>query len=273
MWRTLEPVHGLVYFAPESSDTYAAIGFASPRTAYFATRAAPMGAVVADVVIATFFNFHPDLVRRHIPAAWAAASPERIIEARFRVAGVALERVLGPMTTSVEMREAATLAREAAQACSGEGRPLYAGHASLDWPDDPHLVLWHAVTLLREYRGDGHVATLTTEGVGPCEALVVHAATGDVPAAALRASRAWSDDEWRAACDALRARGWLDADGALTDDGQAHRSGIEHRTDVLAMAPWKHLGRDASDRLRALVRPMSRAVVEAGTFAISMWEE
>jgi hypothetical protein len=273
MWRTLEPVHGLVYFAPEAAEEYKALGFSSPRTGYFATRAAPMGAVTAEVVIATFFNFHPDLVRRHIPSAWAAAPPERIIEARFRLAGAALERVLGGDTESDEIREAATLAREAASACRTEGRPLYAGHASLPWPDDPHLVLWHAVTLLREYRGDGHIAALTTAGVGPCEALVLHAATGDVPAAALQASRAWSDDEWRSAADALRSRGWLDAGNGLTPAGRAHRVDIEHRTDELAMAPWTHLGGDDCARLRALVRPTSRAIVDANTFSSSLWED
>ena len=100
--------------------------------------------------------------------------------------------MLGPAVDSAEMTEAATLAREAALACRPEGRPLYAGHASLSWPADPHLVLWHTITLLREYRGDGHIAVLTSENVGACEALVVHAATGEIPAATLRASRAWS---------------------------------------------------------------------------------
>ena len=272
MWRTLEPLHGMVYFAPEAPAEYARLGFEEPRAGYFATRAAPMGAVGADVVIATFFNFHPDLVRRHIPRVWAASPPARIVDARFRLAGAALERMLGSAVDSAEMTEAATLAREAALACRPEGRPLYAGHASLSWPADPHLVLWHAITLLREYRGDGHIAALTSENVSACEALVVHAATGEIPAATLRASRAWSCDEWREASDGLRARGWLDAEGALTEAGQAHRTGVEHRTDVLALGPWRHIGTDACDRLRAIVRPWSRAVVEAGTFSTSIWE-
>jgi len=231
-----------------------------------------MGAVGAEVVIATFFNFHPDLVRRHIPKAWAASPPERIVDARFRLAGAALERLLGAAVDSAEMAEAAALARAAALACRPEGRPLYAGHASLSWPAEPHLVLWHAVTLLREHRGDGHVAVLTSENVSGCEALVMHAATGDVPAAVLRTSRAWPDDEWRAATEGLRARGWLDAEGTLTTAGRAHRTSVEQRTDALARGPWRHIGTEACDRLRAIARPWSRAVVEAGTFATSIWE-
>ena len=272
MWRTLEPLHGMVYFAPEAPEEYARLGFEEHRAGYFATRAAPMGAVGPEVVIATFFNFHPDLVRRHIPKAWAAASPARIVDARFRLAGAALERLLGAAVDSADMVEAASLAREAALACRPGGRPLYAGHASLSWPADPHLVLWHAITLLREYRGDGHVAVLTSENVSACEALVLHAATGEVPAATLRASRAWSGDEWRAASEGLRARGWLDAEDALTEAGLAHRTTVEDRTDALALEPWRHIGTDACDRLRAVARPWSRAVVEAGTFATSIWE-
>jgi hypothetical protein len=272
MWRTLEPLHGMVYFAPEAPEEYARLGLEEHRAGYFASRAAPMGAVGAEVVIATFFNFHPDLVRRHIPKAWAAASPERVIEARFRLAGAALERLLGAAVDSDEMAEAATLAREAALACRPEGRPLYAGHASLTWPAASHLVLWHAVTLLREHRGDGHIALLTSENVSGCEALVLHAAAGDVPAAMLRTSRAWSDDEWGAASDGLRARGWIDERGALTEAGQAHRTSVEQRTDALALGPWRHIGTEACDRLRAIARPWSRAVVEAGTFSTSIWE-
>ena len=272
MWRTLEPLHGMVYFAPEAPEEYARLGFEEPRAGYFATRAAPMGAVEAEVVIATFYNFHPDLVRRHIPKAWAASPPARIVDARFRLAGAALERLLGAAVESAEMAEAATLARAAALVCRPEGRPLYAGHASLSWPADPHVVLWHAITLLREHRGDGHVALLTAENVSGCEALMLHAATGEVPGTTLRSSRAWSGDEWRAAGADLRARGWLDAEDALTEAGRAHRADVEHRTDALALAPWQHIGAEACDRLRAIARPWSRAVVEAGTFATSIWE-
>jgi len=165
------------------------------------------------------------------------------------------------------MKEAADVARAAAEACLPEGRPLFAGHASLPWPDEPHLVLWHAITLLREYRGDGHVAVLVAEGVGPCQALVMHGATGDVPNAVLQSSRAWPDDQWAVAVDQLRTRGWLDTSGSLTDAGRAHRQSVEDGTDALAMTPWEAIGQERADRLRTLVRPWSRAIVESGELA------
>jgi hypothetical protein len=265
MWRTLEPYHGMIYFASEAREAFAALGL-DDRAGYFASRAAPMGAVSAEVVIATFYNFNPDLVRRSIPSAWAVATPEQILETRLESADRALRRMLGEEVDTPGMAEAADLARTATGGCRLEGRPLYAGHASLPWPSAPHLVLWHAISLLREFRGDGHLAAMVADGVGGCEALVLHAATGDVPAAVLQHSRAWPDDAWQAATAALVERGWVTADGALTDEGRTHRQWVEDRTDGLAMAPWRHLGPEGCDRLRGLVRPWSKAVVASGAF-------
>ena len=265
-WRTLEPYHGLVYFAPEPVAAYAAIGIEG-RTGYFASRAAPMGAVSAEVVQATFFNFEPGLVQRAMEGAWEVAPPAELVAARLRGADGALRAVLGDdVVGGAEVAEAADLARAAAVAGTPEGRPLFAGHASLPWPQEPHLVLWHAISLLREHRGDGHVACLLVEGLDGCEALVVHGASGEVAPAVLQASRAWPDAEWAAARDRLVGKGWLDGAGGLTDTGRQARQRIEDRTDALALAPWQALGEPGCERLRQLVRPWSKAIVASGTF-------
>jgi hypothetical protein len=257
----------MIYFVPEATERYAALGVTG-RAGYFASRAAPMGAVPADVVIATFFNFHPGLVRDAIPAAWDATSPAQLVDARLDAADAALRRLAPASIGSPEVKEAASLARDAAEAARDrpEGRPLFAGHAALEWPSEDHLVLWHAITLLREFRGDGHISALTVEGLTGCEALVVHGATGEVPPAVLKMSRAWPDDEWAAAVARVRSRGWIDDGGALTESGSAHRQRVEDRTDVLAADPWSVIGDDGCARLRELVRPWSRALVESGEF-------
>jgi hypothetical protein len=267
-WRTLEPLHGLIYFTPEAAEEYSALGFGPEIGGYFASRAAPMGAVPASMVIATFYNFRPDIVHVEIPAAWSVATPETIVAARFRAAGRALRRILGAAADTPEVAEAAGLAREAAlRACqSPEGRPLFAGHASLEWPDDPLLVLWHAQTLLREFRGDGHIAALVTEGVTGIEALVIHGGTGEIPRAALQSTRGWTDSEWDEAAGGLRSRGWLAADGSLTEAGRVHRQSVEDRTDALAVVAYEALGDDGCARLRTLARPWSKAVVESSSF-------
>lgn len=264
MHRTLEPFHGIVYFAPEPADAYVALGLAG-RSGYFASRSAAMGPVPAEVVIATFFNFHPDLVRRALDGVWDAVTPAQVLAARHDGIDATLRRILGDDVDSPEMHEAAELARTAAEGLPEPGRPLFAAHAALPWPTSPHMVLWHAQTLIREFRGDAHIACLVEAGVASgCEALVQHAASGDVPAATLQSSRQWPDEEWGRAVEALAERGWLEADGTATSAGRAVREGIEARTDALSMAPWRRLGQEGADRLRSLVRPFSQAIVGSG---------
>jgi hypothetical protein len=268
MWRTLEPYHGIVYFTPHADEAYARLGIKG-RDAYFASRAAPLGAVSAELVISTFYNFHPGLVRHAIPSVWDKASPSAILAARLSAVDLALREVLGDQVNGHEMADAAALAEQAARAASIEGRPLFAGHASLPWPDAPHLVLWHAITLLREYRGDGHIAALVTAGLDPCEALVTHAAANDngIGMSVLRASRSWPDDEWEAAQQRLRERGLLDGE-ILTDAGLAVRDRVEASTDEAAAAAWAAITPEEAGRLRTVVRPWSRAVAESDFFGL-----
>jgi hypothetical protein len=224
-----------------------------------------MGAVPDTVVASTFFNFNPEFVNAMMAGAWEAASPEMWLDARLRAA----DRMFGSLVVEPldgdTMERVVELAGIAAQsACEmAEGRPLFAGHVSLEWPTEPHLSLWHAQTLLREFRGDGHIACLVAEGLSGIESLVTHAASGEITADALRSSRRWSDDDWSAAEDRLRSRGWLDSDGAFTDEGRERRRGIEDRTDQLAAAPYAALGEDACGELRRLARPLSRQMASA----------
>lgn len=266
-WRTLEPLHGIVYFAPEAAARYEALG-AEGAMGYFASRSAPMGPVLAGVVIATFFNFEPSLVRSAIPAAWEVATPAQFLEARLSAADQALRRLLHESVLSDELRRAARLARRAAEQAAEhlQGRPLFAAHALLPWPADEeaHLVLWHAQSLLREYRGDGHVAVLVESGIDPVEALVVHAATGEVPASVLQATRGWSVDAWDAGVESVQARGWLDGGGALTAAGRDARQRVEEVTDRMATVPYSALGEVGCEELRRLARPFSRVVVDEG---------
>ena len=261
-------LHSLIYFAPETEQELTRAGLRAGRMCYFAGRAAPMGAVGASVVTATFYNFSPGLVARSIPAAWELASPEAIVSARLAAADAALTRLLGPdVTGSADMAAMAALLREAASACSAEGRPLYAGHADLSWPDAPHLVMWHAVSLLREHRGDGHTCALSCAGLSGIEALVTHTATGKgFTREFALASRGWSQDEWNSAISGLAARGLLDGQGALTPAGRALRAEVEDQTDRLAAAPWQHLGEQGTEDVVRIGKAMTRAAMTAGAF-------
>jgi hypothetical protein len=263
-WRTLEPLHGMIYFVPEGAAAYERLGITGRD---FASRAAPMGAVSADVVVATFFNFNPELVHAAIPGAWKITTPEALVAARLEAVDDSMRRLLGDdVVASDEMIRAAELARIAAQEASTrvEGRPLAAGHAHLDWPDPPHLMLWHAQSILREYRGDGHIALLVTHGLSGIDALVSHGAAGDVPSPLLRSTRGWTAEQWDTAVDSMRSRGWLAGGGelVLSEWGKEQRQAIEDQTDALAAAPYAVLGDEACAELRSLVRPWSKAFSE-----------
>jgi hypothetical protein len=268
-WRTLEPIHSMVYFAPEATASYERLGL-RPEHGYFVSRSAPMGAVRDTTVVGTFYNFRPSLVRGAMAGAWDAVSPEQVVAARLEAADAALRRLLGDAVGSPEMAQAATLARAAAIRAAERpgGRPLFAGHAGLDWPTEPHAVLWHAQTMLREFRGDGHIAALLMHDLDPVEALVMHAASGEVPVGFLRTTRGWSDTQWEGAVTRLRGRGWVEGppvDGlALSAEGLAVRQRIEDVTDNRAVFPYQALGEDGCAELRGLARPFSRTVVEMG---------
>lgn len=266
--RATEPLHSLIYFAADADERLVATGLRPGRMTYFASRSAPMGAVTAGVVTATFYNFNPELIARFFPRAWTLATPESVVAARFEAADIALRRLLGDeVVTAPETAELAGLLRDASTACRPEGRPLYAGHAGLDWPGAPHLVLWHAASLLREYRGDGHISALVAAGLSGIESLITHTATGrGMLVDAAKMLRGYSDEQWSLAEDGLRARGLLDADGALTAEGVALRSAIEAQTDELGAAPWQHLGPAGTKRVIELAKPLARRAAANGAF-------
>jgi hypothetical protein len=213
-------------------------------------------------VASAFYSFSPVMVREHVPAAWQIAAPAAVLDARTRAIDAALRALIGPDVESPAMVEAASLARRAAEAASTPGRPLASANADLDWPTAPHLVLWHAATILREHRGDGHVAALLTAGLDPTEALVSFAAVGAAPVSVF-GSRGWTDEEWAAATERLRSRGLVDADGQATPDGRAVRESVERITDELATPPWLALG-PAVGRFAQLTAPFTQRIATSG---------
>lgn len=266
--RTLDTLHSVVYFAPEANEKFGELGL-DFRTHYFAGRSAPMGAVSANVVAATFYNFNPRLVAGAIPAAWELASPATVIRVRYEIVASALPRLLGDeLAGSAELARAAELLRGVAESIpNADGRPLYAAHAELPWPETPVVALWHAITLLREYRGDGHIAALVVNGLSGLEALITHVATGiGFTAESARRLRGWSRDEWNATVESLTSQGLLHGEGELTHAGTELRSTIEDLTDELGYPPWRALPADQADELMGFAQAARAAVQAAGAF-------
>ena len=265
-WHVLEPVHAVTYFSAECAEQYRTLGLKGFWMGYFASRSAPFGEASPELVNATFFNFRPSMVERALPDAWAHASPAAVIDARREGSMATLSTLLGDLSSSTEraeLAEAADLAERAVDACAVAGRPLFAALSALDRPEDPLGRLWHAATLLREHRGDGHVVANVAAGLDGLQANATFVATGAVPRERLQAARGWTDEEWNVAEARLTVRGWLEA-GSLTTAGRAGRQQIEDLTDELAAAPWAELGPEVTARLHELVLPLARRIVDGG---------
>lgn len=265
LWHLLEPVHAVLYYAPEAYEEAAALGYAVDERwpSYFAWRAAPLGAAGADRVGETFYSFSPRMVGAYVPGIWSAASPDAVLAARGRAVDRAYRALLGEAVASPDTAEAAALLRRVVEAADTADRPLAAANAALPWPDAPHLALWHAATVLREHRGDGHLAALAHAELDPVESLVSFAAIGAARPEVF-GSRGWDEGEWQAAHDRLAKRGLVAADGAATEAGRALRAEVERRTDEAAAGPWRVLADAERERLVELLGPPWVAAIGSG---------
>ncbi|QUR65812.1 SCO6745 family protein [Mycobacterium spongiae] len=257
-----EPVHAITYFAPEARAALSELGYRGFWMGYFAARSAPLGMVPPEVVTAIFYNFSPGQVAKALPAAWQIEGPEAALRARQAAAVVALRRY--GLTADDNVKVAAALAGKAARHAPLDGRPLFAANLALPWPADPLAALWHAATLLREQRGDAHVAVLAAAGVSGRESNVFHVAAGRAPRELIASRRDYDDATWRHHEHQLTKRGLLTEDGSLTDAGRDLKEHIESRTDALALSALDALNDDEVETLFQAITPITRAVVAGG---------
>jgi hypothetical protein len=250
MWRLFEPIHTVIYFVPTARTPFEDAGLRGFWRGYFAGRAAPLGRVGAAPVVASFFGFAPSMVERALPAVWELITPADALRARLAGASAALRELLAGR--EAEVTRAAEVLEHAIEGLDGAGRVLAAANMALAVPDEPYSRLWHAATVLREHRGDGHVAALVAAGVGGGESLVLRAGL-DIPRQSLQPVRGWTDEQWEQARSRLVARGWLDGAGVITAEGKQRYQEIEDVTDAVAAQPWS--GLDAGSI--ALLEPLA----------------
>ena len=259
MFEIVEAI-GTVSFAAETTDEFLAIGMRDYWDGYFAGRAAPLGRASAEVVDAVFYNFAPGEVARHVPWIWTRTTPAEAIVLRERGSVATLRRRLGALAEAPAIATAAALAARAATSGPSEGRPLYAGLLALEVPDEPLAKLWHAATMLREHRGDGHNALLVAHGIDRTEAHVLLALRlGQRPEEFGRLHHLPAE-QIAAAVERLEVRGIVDDAGFFTDEGRAVRERIEDRTDVAASPAYDVLGADELERLITVLDPVVDAL-------------
>ena len=263
MFDLVEPIGVIPYSADEPNESMFALGFTDYWDTYFAGRAAPLGIVPAEVVDALFYSFAPGEVARHIPKVWRTTTPEAAIAARQSGCVEALRRILGDRIDAPGFDRAAELLTKAATSAPCEGRPMYAALRALPVPDDRVARLFHAASLLREHRGDGHIAALMSEGVGGLEAHVLVALDMDMPAERFGRIHHLPAAQLAEVIDGMRDRGLIGDDGWLTDRGRAVKQRVEALTDDLAALPYESLEPDELEELMSALEPLATRLLGA----------
>ncbi|MEU8279769.1 hypothetical protein ACFYOK_33455 [Microbispora bryophytorum] len=259
MFELVEPI-ATVTFSEVVNEAFLALGMRNYWDGYFAGRAAPLGLAPAEVVHAVFYNFADGEVARHIPWVWGKVTPQEAIAVRERGSAAALRQMIGELADSPGLVRAADVATRAAVSAPTQGRALYAGLRALEVPEEPVARLWHAATLLREHRGDGHNAALLAHGIGGTEAHVLLALSLGMKAEEFGRIHHLPTAQLAAVVDGLRGRGLVDAAGGFTDAGRTTKERIEALTDELAAPAYGVLSADELDELAAGLEPIAAAV-------------
>jgi hypothetical protein len=263
----LEPVVGQVYFSPECHANYAALGFDPSRRmangvalpdgpAYFTSRGSVMGQVPGQVVAAAFAVFNPQIVVPCVQLGWSRTDAATICAARDDGAIAQLRRLLGDEPDGVE--RAGELLARAVEPLRPEGRPLYAGVRSLEMPATTLGALWRMGDMLREYRGDSHTTAWVSAGFDATEIGLLTELFWGLPMRSYSRTRAWTDDQFDAAADRLRAQGLID-DTGFTEAGRRTREDIEVHTDMQMSAAIAVLGDDI-DELFTIMEPWGTTI-------------
>ena len=261
--KLIEPIAAAVYFAPEAQQRYEALGL-NYFEGYFCSRSACLGAAPWRVVSGVFAAFKPSVVEQAVTGGWQKTDPQSLLEARLAGARDQIVRMAGE--PSADMVRTADLLLELTDSVDMSGRPLFSGLAGLPVPeaDDPVGRLWRAADRVREHRGDGHIAAWINH-LDSTEVTVLSELWWGIEPGSYVWTRGWDGDDVAAARARLTERGLLDADGDLTDDGQALREEIECATDRAERTVIDRLG-DRADELFGMLEPWSKAMVGKGGY-------
>ena len=262
--KAAEPLHSCAYYADEVKR-FTEFGFSGWWHAYFAYRAAPMGAVSAQEVTVAFYNFAPRMVEKAVPSCWEVMSPRDVRQQQIQIMEEALHRIFKDDVPDRRAGYAAEALRETLTGLETSGRPLYEAWGTESWPESVLLSLWHAATLLREYRFDGHNDALRQADISGLGCHLMMAADGRGTPTVIQTIRGWTPKEWQLEAEKLRSRGWINAEGLHTELGRSVRRDIELATDHNAELVVADLGDQRSEKVLGALEGMAGFLTETGT--------
>ncbi len=237
--------------------------------AYVWGRAAALGEPTPGVVAATFGVFEPGFLGMMLAMGRGAIGRNEVLAARE--AG-AVESLTAIVAIDDDVRAAADALVAATAQLDATARPLFSGLRDLPMPTSTLGRLWRCAELVREHRGDGHLAACIAAGLDPVEMSIVTELWLDYPIGEYTATRGYGPDAISAAQNRLAVRGWVDHAGLagrpmarLTDVGRAARDEIEAATDRSQQSLVDALG-DQLDSVVATAERVSAAIVAAGAF-------
>ena len=158
---------------------------------------------------------------------------------------------------------AVELLTKAATSAPLEGRPMYAALRALPLPQEPVARLFHAASLLREHRGDGHITALMAEGIGGLEAHVLLALDLGIPAPTFGRIHHLPSALLTDLIDAMKARGLITDEKTFAPAGRQVKNRVETLTDELAVVPYEILETAELDELIAALQPLAEKLIAA----------
>lgn len=278
----ISSIHSSIYFSQTVGAKYAEQGLAPGVEGNMAARSAPLGRVNPGVVSAAYYNYSPNFIAEMLPRIWETVTPEQMIEARFDAVSAYMAELFGDRDDIALLTEAADQLTETLTpvltAMDFAGRPLSAATADVIGSHQANTAfekLWDVATVAREFRGDGHVASLVTAGVPGIDALMLDVATGAGfrPRAAQK-TRGYTDEEWQTGQSRLAEAGLITVEKddrgfdlpTITEAGRDLKEQVEALTDGTVATAWPVLDDATIESLLAPSRDLLRVIAKSGAF-------
>jgi len=262
----LEPMAMHAVWSEPVNEALAGLGLDDFFVGYVTGRGAPLGEVPGALVAAAFGVFEPGAIGACWATGRAAVKLPELIAERDRATATSLRATIESCASETDALRTAEVLERAVAAVHDTGRPLFAALRAQPQLTDPYGRLWRAADLVREHRGDGHIAACVAAGLDPVRMGILAETWVGYPVGEYSSTRAWPQEAHDAAVARLEADGLIE-DGEITERGRQFRDAIEAATDAAQADLITAVG-DELDGVVTTVDTWSAACVDAHAFPV-----